>query len=276
MYQRGLWRSAAVRLPTSTKLVAVIPAHLASLRFPRKILFPIHGLPMIEHVRRRARLSRATEDVYVATCDEEIASVVRGFGGKVIMTASTHTNGTSRVAEAVKDIDCTHVILLQGDEPLLLPRHLDLFADAIATDESCVAWNATGPIEHPEELDRHSFVKCAVASSGRVLFCFRRTPCYSAFEVQTPFVRKILGIIAYRKDFLLQLTRLPTATIEAAELIEQMRIIENGFALQSVPVAPSLPSINEPAESEIVFDYLRSNAEQRALLDRILTSGGEQ
>jgi 3-deoxy-manno-octulosonate cytidylyltransferase (CMP-KDO synthetase) len=259
----------------STKLVAVIPAHLASVRFPRKILFPIHGLPMIEHVRRRALLSRATQDVYVATCDEEIAGMVRKFGGKVIMTANTHTNGTSRVAEAVKDIDCTHVILLQGDEPLLLPRHLDLFGEAIAADDACVAWNATGPIERPEELDRHSFVKCAVTPTGRVLFCFRRTPCFSAFDAQKTFVRKILGIIAYRKDFLLQLTRLPAATIEAAELIEQMRIIENGFALQSIPVAPSLPSINEPAESEIVFDYLRSNGEQRALLDRILTPGGK-
>jgi 3-deoxy-manno-octulosonate cytidylyltransferase (CMP-KDO synthetase) len=260
----------------SVKLIVVIPAHLASVRFPRKILFPIHDLPMIEHVRRRALLSRATKDVYVATCDEEIARVVRGFGGKVIMTANTHTNGTTRVAEAVKDIDCTHVVLLQGDEPLLLPRHLDLFGEAIAADEACVAWNATGPIAHPEELDRHSFVKCAVAPSGRVLFCFRRTPGYSPFDTQTAFVRKILGIIAYRKDFLLQLTRLPAATIETAELIEQMRIIENGFALQSVPVAPSLPSINEPAESGIVFDYLRSNAEQRALLDLILTPGAKQ
>jgi 3-deoxy-manno-octulosonate cytidylyltransferase (CMP-KDO synthetase) len=73
------------------KIVAVIPAHLASVRFPRKILFPFHGLPMIEHVRRRALLSSAASDVIVATCDEEIATVVRGFGGKVIMTANTHT-----------------------------------------------------------------------------------------------------------------------------------------------------------------------------------------
>jgi 3-deoxy-manno-octulosonate cytidylyltransferase (CMP-KDO synthetase) len=259
--------------PMSAKLVAVIPAHLASDRFPRKVLFPIHGLPMIEHVRRRALLSRATNEVYVTTCDEEIADTVRAFGGKVIMTANTHTNGTSRVAEAVKDIDCTHVILLQGDEPLLLPRHLDLFSQAIvADDDAYIAWNATGPIENPEELDRHSFVKCVVAPSGRVLLCFRRTPCYSPFEAQAAFVRKILGIIAYRRDFLLRLTCLPAATMEAAELIEQMRIIENGFALKSVPVAPSLPSINEPAESDIVFDYLRSNAEQRALLDLILTN----
>ncbi len=100
------------------KIIAVIPAHMASVRFPRKILFQFHGLPMIEHVRRRALLSKAFDDVFVATCDEEIASVIRSFGGKIIMTANTHNNGTSRVAEAVKDIECSHVVLLQGDEPL--------------------------------------------------------------------------------------------------------------------------------------------------------------
>ena len=252
------------------KIVAVIPAHLASVRFPRKILFPFHGLPMIEHVRRRALLSHGISDVFVATCDEEIAEAVRGFGGKVIMTANTHTNGTSRVAEAVKDIDCTHVVLLQGDEPLLLPRHLDVFTQAIDANPEGDAWNACGPIEQPEELDRHSFVKCAVSQSARILYCFRRSPFYSDFEKQQTFVRKILGIIAFRKDFLLRLTALPASPIEQAEFIEQMRIIENGFSLRSVPVTPSLPSVNEPNEAEVVLDYIRNNAEQRALLEQVL------
>ena len=252
------------------KIVAVIPAHLASVRFPRKILFPFHGLPMIEHVRRRALLSEAVSEVYVTTCDEEIADVVHGFGGKVIMTANTHTNGTSRVAEAVKVIDCTHVMLLQGDEPLLLPRHVDIFARIIVAEPEGDAWNATGPIEHEEELDRHSFVKCAVSLTGRILYCFRRTPCYSAFEVQQSFVRKILGIIAYRKEFLLHLTTLSASPIEQAEFIEQMRIIDNGYCLRSIPVSPSLPSVNEPEEAGIVLDYIQNNAEQRALLEQVL------
>lgn len=251
-------------------IVAVIPAHLASVRFPRKILFPFHGLPMIEHVRRRALLSGVVSDVYVATCDEEIAEVVRGFGGKVVMTANTHTNGTTRVAEAIRDVDCTHVMLLQGDEPLLLPRHMEIFAKAITAEPDGDAWNATGPIEHKDELDRHSFVKCAVSSSDRILYCFRRTPCYSAFDVQQSFVRKILGIIAYRKDFLMEITALPASPIEQAEFIEQMRIIENGFNLRSVPVTPSLPSVNEPDEAELVLDYIRYNDEQRTLLEQVL------
>lgn len=253
------------------KTIAVIPAHLASVRFPRKILFPFHGLPMIEHVRRRALLCDKVTDVYVATCDEEIAETVKGFGGKVIMTSNTHKNGTTRVAEAVKDVDCSHVILLQGDEPLLLPRHLDTLAQAIVAEPENDAWNATGPIESEEELDRHSFVKCAVSGANRILFCFRRSPFFSSCDVQQSFVRKILGIIAYRKDFLLHLTDLHATPIELNEFIEQIRIIEYGYGLKSIPVSPSLPSVNEPGEAFIVLDYIRNNPEQMALLERVLS-----
>lgn len=258
----------------TAKIVAVIPAHLASVRFPRKILFPFHGLPMIEHVRRRALLAGSLAEVFVATCDEEIAGTIRRYGGKVIMTGNTHTNGTTRVAEAIARVDCTHVLLLQGDEPLLLPRHVEEMAAAIHAAPAEPAWNATGPIEDPAELDRHSFVKCAVSPTNRILYCFRRSPGYSAFEKQQGYIRKILGIIAYRKDFLLQLTSLPPSRIEQVEFIEQMRIVENGHALRSVPVSPSLPSVNEPQEADTVLQYIRDNLEQRTLLERIFQNGG--
>ncbi len=252
------------------KIIAVIPAHMASVRFPGKILFPFHGLPMIEHVRRRALMAESLADVIVATCDNDIASVVRGFGGKVVMTANTHKNGTTRVAEAVKEIECTHVMLLQGDEPLLLPRHINTFAKVIESDPDGDAWNATGPIEHPDELDRKSFVKCIVGEKDRILCCFRRSPCYSDFDMQKNFVSKILGLIAYRKDFLLKLTELPPSLIEQAEFIEQMRIIENGYSIYSVPVKPSVPSVNEKQEAQVVLDYINNDSEQFNLLSEVL------
>ncbi len=254
------------------KVVAIIPAHLASVRFPQKILFNIHGLPMIEHVRRRALLSKELDDVIVATCDIEIADVIKSYGGKVIMTSDTHKNGTSRVAEAIQDYNCTHILLLQGDEPLLLPRHIDSMMSAMKDNPNVKSWNATGYINSEDEMDRHSFVKCSVLKDNKILNCFRKTPYVSKLETQQKFVRKILGIIAYKKDFLLELNQLDNTPIETAEFIEQMRIIENGFSLYSVDVSPSLPSINEPHEVDIVLGYLQENEEQKLLLEQILKS----
>jgi 3-deoxy-manno-octulosonate cytidylyltransferase (CMP-KDO synthetase) len=252
------------------KIIAVIPARMASVRFPRKILFEFLGLPMIEHVRRRALLSNAFIDVYVATCDEEVASVIRSYGGKVIMTSYTHTNGTSRVAEAIKNIDCTHVVLLQGDEPLLLPDHINQLVYAIKSNPQGESWNATGPIENDDELDRHSFVKCAVSETGNILFCFRRSPAFSSLHEQKTFIRKILGLIAFRKEVLQKFIDLPEGRIEKLEYIEQMRLIEYGFKFMSVSVSPSLPSVNELNEAEIVLDYLKNDPIQIEVFKKII------
>lgn len=245
---------------------AVIPAHMDSIRFPGKILFPFFGYPMIEHVRRRALLSKKISEVYVATCDQKIADVVIAHGGKVILTGNWHRNGTSRVDEAVQKIDASHIILLQGDEPLLLPSYVDSVVDAIAKKPENDAWNGTGPIQTIEEIDRHSFVKCAVASDDRIMYCFRRGPSHAPIEQQRSYIRKILGIIAFRKDFLQKLVQFLPARTEISESIEQMRIIENGYRLTSVPFRESLPSVNEPHEITTVMELMDKKLIQRELL----------
>ena len=251
------------------KIAAIIPARLRSTRFPNKILLPIHGLPMIEHVRRRALMCPTLSEVVVATCDVEIADVVHANGGRVIMTSDSHANGTTRIAEAVADVDCSHVLLLQGDEPLLLPRHVEALTKAVVANPEVNAWNLVGALEEEEELDRCSFVKCAVTAPHHIIYCFRRSPNFSNFAIQKAFVRKMLGIISYRKDFLLKLTSLEASPIEKAESIEQMRILENGFNLSYVEVSPALPSINEPSELQEVLDCLLADREQQDLLKTI-------
>ena len=252
------------------RLAAIIPAHLASIRFPRKVLHPFSGLAMIEHVRRRALMCPSLSDVYVATCDAEIEAIVIAGGGKVIRTSNHHLNGTSRIAEAVQSVDASHVVLLQGDEPLLLPRHVEALASSMLRHPSAQAWNATGDIHTPEELDRHSFVKCAVAANDRILYCFRRSPSTAPFEKQVTYIRKILGLFAFTRGALLNVAAAPTSVVELNESIEQMRIIESGAALISVPVDVALPSVNEPHEAAIVEEAIRHNAEQQSLLRRVL------
>ena len=253
-----------------TRIVAVIPAHLNSIRFPKKILYSFHNLPMVEHVRRRALLTDTISKVFVATCDAEIADQVRKHGGKVIMTSDQHLTGTTRVAEAVEQIDCTHVLILQGDEPLLLPTHLDLIASHIVGEPDIDAWNVTGPINKSDELDINSFVKCAITKEHRILYCFRRSPSYSDTDQQKSYIRKILGIIAFRKSTLIKLASFKPSRIEKAEFIEQMRIIENGYNFRSVPVDYSTPSVNEPNDTIAILETLKKDSQQAALLKTIL------
>jgi 3-deoxy-manno-octulosonate cytidylyltransferase (CMP-KDO synthetase) len=252
------------------RIVAIIPAHLASVRFPRKILFPFSGLAMIEHVRRRALMCRSLAEVYVATCDDEISDVVLAGGGKVIRTSNQHHNGTSRVAEAVKGLDASHIVLLQGDEPLLLPRHVEALTASMLHYSDADAWNATGDIHDPEELDRHSFVKCSIGAEDRILYCFRRSPSAAPFDQQVKYIRKILGLFSFTRSSLLSVATAPASVVEQNESIEQMRIIESGLKLVSVPVDVALPSVNEPHEAAIVEMAIRHNSEQQALLRRVL------
>lgn len=253
-----------------SKIAAIIPARLQSSRYPRKILLPIHGIPMIEHVRRRALICEKFSEVIVATCDNEIAEVVRKNGGKVMMTSVNHISGTTRVAEAVSTIDCSHVLLLQGDEPLLLPQHLEKLIQFVIDEPNTDAWNLVGAIEAENELERNSFVKCSIGNLNQILYCFRHTPSVGNFDIQYKYIRKMLGVMAYRKDFLLMLAGMPPTPIEISESIEQMRIIENGFKLNYVEVFPSLPSINEPHELGEVLNCLNESPEQIRLLKKIL------
>ena len=227
---------------------------------------------MIEHVRRRVLMASKVEDVIIATCDLEIKRIMNSFGANVIMTDKKHTNGTNRVAEAVERINCKEVILVQGDEPLLLPNDIDNMIKSIKKDKNVDAWNATGPIDNSNELMKLSYVKCSI-HNNRILYCFRKSPSFSDFRSQRKYIRKILGVIAFKKDFLLKITSLDSTPIEKLESIEQMRIIENGYHLQSVPFEFSQPSINEPNDVKEVLKYISQNKNQQMPLEKVKNFG---
>ena len=119
-------------------------------------------------------------------------------------------------------------------------------------------------------MDRQSVVKCSVAESGRVLFCFRRSASHHQAAEQAQYTRKILGVIGYGKSFLQELVRFPQSLMERTESIEQLRILEHGHMLKSVPVSHSLPSINEPGEVDAVLEAVQRDPEQKSLLDRVV------
>lgn len=253
------------------KIVAVIPARMASSRFPGKPLLKIRGLPMVEHVRRRALLCGGFDEVVVATCDPEIAQVVRHSGGKVVMTSAAHPAATDRVAEAAEFLECTHIVNLQGDEILVLPTDLEKMVRAIGEKPSVPVWNAVATLEDPHELADSSVVKCVVSVSGRILFCSRNLSSFSGGILNgIEPVRRVLGILGYHKGFLQRYPKLPRTPLEVRESVDQSRILEHDFILQGVLFTQGYPGINLPQEVEQVESLLERDSLQREVLQQVL------
>lgn len=252
------------------RVAAIIPARMASSRFPGKPLLEIRGLPMVEHVRRRTLLCGEFSDVVVATCDHEIAAVVERYGGKVMMTSKAHQAASDRVAEAMKHLDCTHVVNVQGDEILVLPSDLARMVRAIHAEPMGSAWNALGRIENRRELKDPSIVKCAISRSGRILFCGRDFSMLPLKDAGFEPVRIILGILAYSCSFLGNYSSLERTPLEIAESIDQSRILEHDIVLRGVEFSRGYPGINESREVELVESYLSEDRQQQEVLARVL------
>jgi len=251
------------------RIAAVIPARMAASRYPGKPLLTIAGLPMIEHVRRRALLSKQFVDVVVATCDEEIASVVRGHGGRVILTSDAHRMATDRVAEATQKLDCTHVVNIQGDEILVSPQDLEKMIEKIKINSSGAFWNGVGEISNPAELGDVDIVKCIISLSGRIMYCARDLSVLGT-EKEFSAVRKVLGILGYTKAGLIQYGSMSRTPIEISQSIDQSRILEHDEQLNGVEFSNGYPGINTPREEVLVRHILKQDKSQIAILRDVM------
>lgn len=215
---------------------------------------------MIEHVRRRALLAPVCREVIVATCDEEICQVVRGFGGQAVMTSSRHERGTDRVEEAVRDSDADIVINLQGDEPCVLPQMLEDVARPLLDEESLLTANLMAPIASSEEYLSPDVVKAAVDLKSRALY-FSREPIPSAKKISGHSVNsfKQLGIIAFRADFLRKFAGLEPTPLEIVESVDMMRVLEHGYEIRMVLTRGALVAVDQPGDITRAEEILRTD-----------------
>ncbi len=255
---------------TPARLAAIIPARVNSSRLPGKALLEFYGLPMVEHVRRRAVLSRAFAEVAVATCDEPIAEAVRSFGGRVIMTAATHPGALDRVAEAMRTLEATHVVNVQGDEILIPPDDLARVARAVVSDPGVTAWNAAAPVVEQRELDDPSIVKLFVSRSGRIFHCARR--CRETPVVPPRFepLMQSVGIMAFTPASLEQFLALPRTPLETALGVDQLRLVEHDLPMHVVRLERAYPTINEPREIPLVRAAFEHDPLQQRVLQQVL------
>lgn len=211
------------------KIVGVIPARFASVRFPGKPLAILAGKPMVLHVLEAARAASRLDLVFVATDDERIARVVTGAGGEAVMTSPAAASGTDRLAEAARQFPAEAYVNIQGDEPMMSGENVDR-AIAMLLDggpERTIATLAV-PISQDLASDPNS-VKVALAQDGRGLY-FSRAPI-PYYRSGAPAYRKHLGIYAYRAETLRQIAALPPSPLERAESLEQLRWLEAGHAI---------------------------------------------
>lgn len=231
------------------KIVAIIPARLASSRFPGKPLTSLLGIPMVEHVYRRAVLCRQLSEVFVATCDPEIQRAVEKFGGRSIMTSPTHQRGTDRIAEAVKHIPAADIVVnIQGDEPLLHPEMIDQAVRPLLRDGGIPCVNLMAPITSDSDFVDLNEIKVVVDRKGFALF-MSRSPIPSAVHgVKISPRYKQVCVIPFRRKALTLFRRLQPTPLEKAESIDMMRFIENGIPVKMVLTSHVTQSVDTPED----------------------------
>ena len=236
------------------KTLGVIPARYGAQRFPGKPLALIAGKPLVQRVYEQARKAQRLDRVVIATDDTRIADVVKKFGGEVVMTSPACPSGTDRAAEVVRQLDCDQVVNIQGDEPLMRPEMIDQLVDGLADYDMATLARL---IESAEVLANPNVVKVVFDINGNALY-FSRHPI--------PFVRDVgataphfkhLGIYAYRRDFLLKFVQLPPSALEKTEKLEQLRALENGFAIKVLVTLHDSVGVDVPADVKIVEEILR-------------------
>lgn len=215
-------------------IIGLIPARWGSSRFPGKPLHPIAGKPLVQHVWERVSLCSRLDDIAIATDDKRIFDAALAFGAKAIMTSPDHPSGSDRLAEAVQTFpSATHVVNIQGDEPLIDPALIDRLAGALVADPALSMATVACPIGQEDDLNNPNIVKVALAGNGDALYFSRSVIPYARNARVTPALRH-LGIYAYCRDFLENYVRWEPTPLEKTESLEQLRALENGARIRVI------------------------------------------
>ena len=245
--------------------MAIIPARYASTRFPGKPLALLGGKPVIQWVWENVSAMPELACAVVATDDERIAEAVEGFGGRAVMTASTHRSGTDRCGEVVRKLreegqTFDVAINVQGDEPFVRQEQLRSLVDCFADGEVQIATLKTA-IHSTAELMSPNNVKVVCDLRGRALY-FSRQPLPHVRGVEPeqwlehhPYFKHV-GIYAFRTETLEALVRLQQSPLELCESLEQLRWLENGYEIQVKETAVANIGIDTPADMALAEQYL--------------------
>jgi len=233
--------------------IGVIPARYSSARFSGKVLIDICGKPMVWHVWEQAKKALLLDEVIIACDDERVFKVASDFGANCVMTAKGHLSGSDRITEVVSSIDVKIVVNIQADEPLIKALMIDSLVEALLRDNSIYMATLIKQIEDIHEISDPNIVK-VVADNNNFALYFSRAPIpYKARESkQRPLYYKHIGIYAYTKDFLFTYKSIPSSSLEYAERLEQLRVLQEGFRIKLIETKFDTIGVDTPKDLERV------------------------
>jgi 3-deoxy-manno-octulosonate cytidylyltransferase (CMP-KDO synthetase) len=226
---------------------------------------PLLGVPMIEHVYRRVAFNKTLTAAAVATCDTVIADHVRAIGGRVVMTGQHHERASDRCAEALAEIERKDgvqfdvIVMVQGDEPLVYPDMIDEAVAPMLADPGILVTNLLGRISGDAEFEDRNCIKVVCDRSGNALYFSREPIPTRAKGVNAPMGKQIC-VIPFRRQFLIDYTRMAPTPLEIAESVDMMRVLENGLKVLMVPTRHESQSVDTEADRLRVEQLLRSDA----------------
>ena len=245
----------------------MIPARLDSERLPGKVLKDFLGMPMIEHVWRRAQLTNPLLETVIATDSSEIKKTAEKFGANCVLTSKDHKNGLSRVGEIADVLKWDHYLVLQADEILIEPESLNLLARTTLSNSKYQFFNLITKLEKLEEIGDVNIVKCITREDNSIITMARKSNSTAPELQQMEYTNKICGVYSCSKNLLNELVNTPGQRIERSESIEQMRVIEIGQDILGVSINKNFPSVNTTNEAVLVLNQLQTNDTQISILN---------
>ena len=240
--------------------MAIIPARYASTRFPGKPLAVLGGKTVIQRVYEQ--VDSILDEVYVATDDKRIYDCVTGFGGRAVMTREDHKSGTDRIEEAVEKIQSSAdvIINVQGDEPFIQPSQIKTLMKLFDTPDTQIG-TLGKPFESIEAIENPNSPKIVTDNRGFALYFSRSVIPYirgkerSEWFGEYPFL-KHLGIYAYRREVLKEVTLLPQSSLEKAESLEKLRWLQNGYRIRVGLTDVETVGIDTPEDLKRAEEFL--------------------
>lgn len=246
------------------KAIVIIPARMGATRFPGKPLAKIAGVSMIGHCFLRASIAKLPKQVYVATCDHEIADEIHRLNGQVIMTSAHHERASDRTAEALTQLESQNaknvdvVVMLQGDEPLINPDCIDQLIKHHEQYPTVSVFNLTQFIDNDEDFHSVNTVKLLTNLQADILVFSREAIPSSRMKGLLGFKpKKQLGVISFRRDALLDFYQLPPTPLEKIESIDMMRFLEYGRSIKEVLTDSFMQGVDTLEDAKKVEMYMK-------------------